>query len=76
MTILRGHVEGGRVVVDDEGELPEGAEVEIAILGAEEEEMTPEEWAELKASINRGLEEAARGELISADELRRRLRET
>jgi hypothetical protein len=73
MTILRGHVEGGRVVVDDEGELPEGAEVEIAILGSEEE-MTPEERAELVTSIDRGLEEAERGDTISADEFLRRLR--
>jgi len=75
MTILRGHVEGGRVVVDDEGELPEGAEVEIAILAAEED-MTEEERAEVLSSIDRGLEEAQRGEMIPADELIRRLRKT
>jgi hypothetical protein len=60
MTILRGHVEGGRVVIDEEGELPEGAQVEIAVL-SDEDEMTPEERAELLASIDRGLVQAAPG---------------
>jgi hypothetical protein len=73
MTILRGHVEGGRVVIDEEGELPEGAQVEIAVL-TEEDEMTPEERAELLASIDRGLDQAARGEGIPAEEVLRRLR--
>lgn len=61
MTILRGHVEGGRVVIDEEGELPDGAQVEIAVL-TDEDEMTPEERAELLVSIDRGLEQATRGE--------------
>lgn len=73
MTILRGHVEGGRVVIDEEGELPEGAQVEIAVL-SDEDEMTTEERAELLASIDRGLEQAARGEGIPAEEVLRRLR--
>ena len=75
MTIFRAHVEGGRVVIDDDGELPEGAQVEVAVLG-DEDEMTPEDRAEVLASIDRGLEEAARGETISAEELWRRLRAT
>jgi len=73
MTILRGHVEGGRVVIDEEGELPEGAQVEISVLIAEDE-MTPEERAELLASIDRGLEQASRGETVPAEEVLRRLR--
>ena len=73
MTILRGHVEGGRVVLDEEGELPEGARVEIAVLN-EEDEMTAEERAELLTSIDRGLEQAERGEGITAEEVLRRLR--
>jgi hypothetical protein len=75
MTILRGHVEGGRVVIDEERELPEGAQVEVAVLG-DDDEMTPEERAELLTSIDRGLEEADRGELIPAEEFLRRLRAT
>ena len=40
----------------------------------EEDEMTPEERAELLASIDRGLDQAARGEGIPAEEVLRRLR--
>jgi predicted transcriptional regulator len=48
--------------------------VEIAV--ADDDDMTPEERAEIEASIDRGLEQAARGEMITADELLRRLKAT
>jgi hypothetical protein len=35
-TILRGHVEAGRIVVDDEASLPEGAEVKIELVATPE----------------------------------------
>ena len=73
MPILRGHVESGRIVVDEPMDLPEGTEVEIAVLG-EDEEMTAEERAEIEAEIDAGLEQAARGEGTPADEVLRRLR--
>ena len=47
----------------------------MAVLG-DDDEMTPEERAELLTSIDRGLEEADRGELIPAEEFLRRLRAT
>ena len=72
MAILRGHVESGRIIVDEPMDLPDGTEVEIAV--ADEDDMTPEERAELDASIDRGLEQAARGEGIPAEEGLRRLR--
>jgi hypothetical protein len=75
MPILRGHVESGRIVVDDPMDLPDGTEVEIAVV-EDEDEMTPEERADAEASIDRGLEQAARGETTSAEEFLRRLRET
>ena len=53
-------------------DLPDGTEVEIAV--ADGDEMTPEERAELEASIDRGLEQAARGDGIPAEEMLRRLR--
>jgi hypothetical protein len=72
MAILRGHVESGRIIVDEPMDLPDGTEVEIAV--ADDDDMTPEERAELDASIDRGLEQAARGEGIPAEEMLRRLR--
>jgi hypothetical protein len=74
MATLRGHVESGRIVVDEPIDLPDGTEVEIAV--ADDDDMTPEERAEIEASIDRGLEQAARGEMITADELLRRLKAT
>jgi hypothetical protein len=73
MAILRGRVERGRVIVDEPIDLPDGTEVEIAV--ADHDDMTPEERAELEASLERGHEQAARGEGISAEEMLRRLRE-
>jgi hypothetical protein len=35
-TILRGHVESGRIVVDDGTSLPEGAEVKIELVAPAE----------------------------------------
>ena len=72
MAILRGHVESGRIIVDEPMDFPDGTEVEIAV--ADDDDMTPEERAELDASIDRGLEQAARGEGIPAEEMLRRLR--
>ena len=72
MATLRGHVEGGRIIVDEPMDLPDGTEVEIAV--ADDDDMTPKERAELDASIDRGLEQAARGEGSTPEEVLRRLR--
>ena len=61
-------------MLDEPMDLPDGTEVEIAV--ADDDEMTPEERAEIEASIDVGLEQAARGELMPADEVLRRLRST
>ena len=72
MAVLRGRIESGRIVVDEPINLPDGTEVEITV--AETDEMTAEERAELDASLERGMGQAARGEGISAEEMLRRLR--
>jgi hypothetical protein len=72
MAILRGRIESGRIVVDEPIDLPDGTEVEIAV--AEGDDMSPEERAELDASIERGMAQAEHGEGISAEEMLRRLR--
>ena len=72
MAILRGHVESGRIVVDDPMDLPDGTEVEIAV--ANDDEMTPEERAEIESAIDTSLEQVARGEGSPAEEVLRRLR--
>jgi len=52
--------------------MTDGTQDEVAV--DDDDDMTAEERAEIEASIDRGLEQAARGETISADELLRRLR--
>ncbi len=73
MAILRGRIEGGRIVTDGHIDLPDGTEVEIAVGG--ENDMTPEERADFDASLERVMRQAARGGDIPADEMLRRLRE-
>jgi hypothetical protein len=73
MTIVRAHVEGGRLVVDDPTDLPEGTKVDLAVMG-DDDDLSPEERAEMLASIDRGLEQAARGEGSPAEDVLRRLR--
>ena len=69
MEILSGKVINGHVDFGDV-ELPEGATVQAFVLD-DEDEMSPEQLAELEAAI----EEADRGEGIPVEEVLRELRE-
>jgi len=69
MEILSGKVVNGHIDFGDV-DLPEGATVQAFVLEGENE-MSPEQLAELEAAI----EEADRGEGISGDEMLRQLRE-
>ena len=70
MTIVTGKVVNGRIEVEDV-ELPEGLEVAVYYSGDESEvHLTPEELAELDASIA----EADRGGGIPAEQVLRELR--
>ena len=72
MTIFPGKVVNGRVEVEDDIELPEGAEVSVYLPADEEEfELTPEMEAELEESIA----EADRGEGVPAEQVLREIRE-
>ena len=71
MQITTGKVVNGRIIVDDDEPLPEGADVVITITEQDDPELTAAQLAELDASIA----EAERGELIPAEEVLRRLRE-
>jgi len=70
MKVAVGTVVDGKVVVEGES-LAEGTKVTVVLLDDEESfDLTPEEEAELLASID----EIERGEYVSADELLERLR--
>lgn len=65
---LRGRVHHGRIVIDEPVELPEGSEVEVAIVGAPDD-LTDEERARLHAALDAAEEEEARGDLVDAAEV-------
>jgi hypothetical protein len=65
MRVLKAHIRGGQVVVDEPTELPEGEEVQV-VLGSNE--MDEAARAALDAALDESEAEAARGELMSLEE--------
>ncbi len=59
MQALKAHVKGGRLVLDEPTDLPEGAEIEMAIIG---DELSDEERAELHRDLEASIAEADAGE--------------
>lgn len=74
MGILHARVKGGRFIVDETTDLPDGTTVHLALVGDDDLDMTAEERAEDLASIDRGLAEMERGEGSTAAEVLERLR--
>ncbi len=72
MRVLKAHVRGGRVVLDEPTDLPEGTELQLVPL--DEYGMTSEEREALDAALDEAEAKAARGEVASLDELRAALR--
>jgi hypothetical protein len=68
MQALKARVRNGRLVLDEPTDLPEGAEVELAIVDATDE-MSDEERSRLHAALRRSLAQAKNGNLIDADEV-------
>jgi hypothetical protein len=71
MRALKAHVEGGRLLVDEPTDLPEGAEVEVAVVG---DDLSPEERAALHASLDRALDDSEAGRGVDAWEYLRQYR--
>jgi hypothetical protein len=69
VTVLKGHVMNGRIIVDDPVELPEGAEVDVYLHDRASETARREDLAALERALGRSLEQADGGELIDADEV-------
>jgi hypothetical protein len=63
MRALKAKVRQGRLVLDEPTDLPEGAEVEVAVF---DDDLTSEERAELHASLDRALEQSEAGEGVDA----------
>jgi hypothetical protein len=65
MRALKAHVRGGRLVLDEPTELPEGTEVEFTVV--EDDDFPPEERARLDAALERSLAQARAGQLVDGD---------
>jgi hypothetical protein len=65
MSTLKAIVQGGRAIIENMGEYPDGTELEIAIVG--NDQMSEAERAKLDASIDRGIAEHKAGLGVSAE---------
>ncbi len=72
MRVLKAHVRGGRLVVDEPTDLPEGSEVRVALV--DDARMDEAERAELEAALEESEGEIEAGRGVSEDELWARLR--
>jgi hypothetical protein len=61
---LRGHIENGRIVVDERIDLPEGTEVKLSLVD-EADELDDEDLARLHAALDQAQTEIDRGEGIA-----------
>ncbi len=71
MRVLKAHVRGGRLVLDEPTDLPEGSEVELVAM--DEDDFDPEERARLDASLERGMAQARAGRVVDADTVIKKL---
>jgi hypothetical protein len=60
----RATVRNGRIVLDDPTDLPEGAEVDVAVV--EGDQLGSDERAALHASLDRALDDSEAGRMIDA----------
>lgn len=65
MKALKAQVRGGRLVLDEPTNLPEGEEVEVYVPDGEE--FSPEERARLEAALDAGIAAARSGDHVDAE---------
>jgi hypothetical protein len=70
---LRGHIENGKIVVDEGVDLPEGTQVKLALVD-ETDELDDEDRARLHAALDESQAEIDRGEGVPAGEVIAELR--
>jgi len=71
MRALKAHVRGGRLVLDEPTDLPEGTEVELTVV--EDDDFGPEERARLDAALELSMGQARAGQLVDGDAVIRKL---
>jgi hypothetical protein len=75
MQALKAHVQNGRLVLDEPTDRPEGEVVYLRPVDEDDDDdgFTDEERAALHAALERGSEQARRGQVVDADEVIRKL---
>jgi hypothetical protein len=78
MRALKAHVRGGRLVLDEPTDLPEGEVIELValdgVLADGEDDLDDEERERLHQSIERGLADIRAGRTVDATEVIAKLR--
>ena len=78
MRALKAHVRGGRLVLDEPTDLPEGEDVELVpldeVLASGGDYLDEEERRRLHESIDRGLEDVRAGRTVDAEQVIAKLR--
>jgi hypothetical protein len=75
MSTLHARVQGGHIVVDESTDLPEGTRLTLVMVDADDE-MSPEERADLEAELERGRAAISAGQGIVGGALLARVRES
>jgi hypothetical protein len=70
MRALKAHVRGGRLVLDEPTDLPEGSEVELV---TSDDDFDPEERARLDAALERSMAQAKAGQFVDGDAVIKKL---
>ena len=73
--VIKGRVEGGRLKVDEEIDLPDGTEVEMFIIDDDDDGLDDTEREELHKVLEQSEEDVKAGRLIDAAEVLKGLRE-
>ena len=67
-TTWKAQVRGGRLVLDEPVDLPDGTVLELVALDADADTLADQERAAMHAALDRSLRSADAGNLIPADE--------
>ena len=73
--VIKGRVEGGRLKVDEEIDLPDGTEVEMFIIDDDDDGLDDAEREELHKVLEQSEEDVKAGRLIDAADVLKGLRE-
>ncbi|HZZ84372.1 MAG TPA: hypothetical protein VFE30_07525 [Anaeromyxobacteraceae bacterium] len=75
---LKAHVRGGRLLLDEPTDLPDGQDVELVpldeVLASGGDYLDAEERQRLEESLDRGLEDVRAGRVVDAEQVIARLR--